>query len=1187
MKEKIDQYAKGIFEYRAPAVVVNPEKLQITVDAGEIYRGRFSVSNEQKRAMKGIVCTDCDYMILEEDAFQGEESEISFLFRGTYCQPGEVIRGAVKLLTNCGNVILPFTVMVTVPSCDASVGKLRDLNQFAALAKENVPEALRLFSSSHFEEVFLSQNEMQRELYRGFVKGNNKAVAMEEFLIAIHKKIPVQLTVEKKELQYPKCEKAFADKIILHKDTWGYCEYTVHSDASFLCVEHSCIKTTDFVGDTYELSFVIHPEYMAAGHNFARITVSNARQTISVDVIARRFCISDEERKQWIGQQKDVWQLYQNFLYYHAGKLPWKEYSVAVERLICNLDTLSHGEGRYDWLIRVFRIHLALNNHMEETFHLEMAQLEDQLVHLEEEQPLLYCAYYYLLFLWNPEASGRADALARIRECYQGREHHWLVLWFLLQMDETYEQPAKRQDAILEQLSLGVHSPVMYLELCRLYNSNPKLLTELTAERAQALHWGCTHAMLGKELRFRYAYLIGRQRYFSSLMLEDLCRMYDRNPSDDLLSVICQMLMRDRRISPEDLKWYRLGIEHNIKLTELYEYYMYALGELTELELPDKVLLYFSYNNQLNAPKRAMLYEYIIRHKKRDKATYDTYYPAMQHFAMEQLEQGRINRQLAVVYEEFITQESLDETIAHRLPAILFSREIICHDADITGVVVRHREIRQEEHAALVKGRAVVSTFTDAAQIFLVDREGNRFAGAIDYTSHRMLHLEHLAQSCLSFVGDNARLLLYLYEKAVSLNQTGENIANLRARVLEISGLDSDYRKKVFAAQMQYYFDNFQGELLEYHLNRMDWDQVAPGDRERFLEYCAVRHCYDKGMEGILQFGCGRLDAKRLLQISSAAFQGAGERDDALVKLAWHIFEQGQFDESVLQYLCDYYSGRVQEMVQIWKAAAAFEIDVSNFSERILAQSLFTDEMCPQVYDIFFFYEESGYNKKLQRAFLKRAAYRYLVHGEMLPEKIFASFYRHVQVEENLPCLLAVLRQMGQREQLTGSETVFADYNLHQLYEKNIVLAFYQDFCGKVSLPDRVMKEQYVEYIADPAHTVKIQYCIKSQSGSEKPVTEIMADVFEGIRVRGFVLFQDETLEYRIIDQSPDGGEQITEPAQLGYVDRMTDADGSNGYRMLNQMMLLRGPGDEERLLDLMQKYAQKKEAAAIMIKKI
>ena len=66
--------------------------------------------------MKGIVCTDCDYMILEEDAFQGEESEISFLFRGTYCQPGEVIRGAVKLLTNCGNVILPFTVMVTVPS---------------------------------------------------------------------------------------------------------------------------------------------------------------------------------------------------------------------------------------------------------------------------------------------------------------------------------------------------------------------------------------------------------------------------------------------------------------------------------------------------------------------------------------------------------------------------------------------------------------------------------------------------------------------------------------------------------------------------------------------------------------------------------------------------------------------------------------------------------------------------------------------------------------------------------------------------------------------------------------------------------------------------------------------------------------------------------------------------------------
>ena len=43
MKEKIDQYAKGIFEYCLPEVVVNPSELSVSVDAGEITQGSFMV----------------------------------------------------------------------------------------------------------------------------------------------------------------------------------------------------------------------------------------------------------------------------------------------------------------------------------------------------------------------------------------------------------------------------------------------------------------------------------------------------------------------------------------------------------------------------------------------------------------------------------------------------------------------------------------------------------------------------------------------------------------------------------------------------------------------------------------------------------------------------------------------------------------------------------------------------------------------------------------------------------------------------------------------------------------------------------------------------------------------------------------------------------------------------------------
>lgn len=1188
MKEKIDQYAKGIFEYHMPEVIMTPSALSVSVDAGEIAQGSFRVSNSAGRSMKGIVCTDCGSMILEKEAFQGTDNEISFAFRGTCCEPGDVIHGRIRILSDCGVAELAFTVNVAVPACDTSAGRIRDLNQFTELVRSHYVEALRLFQSPSFARIFLQNKETYLERYHGLMKGNDKSMALEEFLIAAHKKTPVQLTVEKRELQYPNCEKVFADKLVLRRDTWGYGEYEVKSDAAFVRFDRSCVRTTDFAGDVYELPFVINPDCMSIGHNFARITISSARQTLEIRVIARRYCMSDEERREKITQQKAVSSLYQSFVYYQAGKLSEKDYATSVEKNVGSLaqseqDQPEHDRDKYGWLARVFRIHLALLNGMEEIFHLEMSQLEGNLIEIRNQEPLLYCSYYYLMHLWKPEAAQRAGALEQIRECYRTQSHHWLILWFLLQMDERYQISVKRQEAVLEQIEEGCHSPLMYLELCRLYNSTPELVLELSDARAQVFHWGLANRMLEEELKFRYAYLISRTRDFSGVMLQDMYRMYEEQPSDDLLTMICQLLIRERRASAENVKWYLLGIEHNLKITDLYENYIYALQETPDMVLPNRILLYFSYNNQLNATKKAMLYAYVIRHKDRDKSTYDHYCDTMKKFAREQLLQGRLNDHLAVIYEEFIGEEDVDEQLAAALPAILFAREIRCDDPHIAGVVVRHRQLQQEETAAFVNGRAMIAVFTAQPQIFLTDRLGRRYSSSIGYTVHRMVHLDHLIVKCLPYVGDNVRVLLHLYEKAVSENRTGEDIAGMRRRILGIAGLEPEWKKSLFAIQMQYYFDNFQGELLDRELEHMDWEQVLSRDRGKFIEYCAVRHKYEKGMEGLMMFGWEGMDPKRVLKIAGHAFVGAGE-DVTLTKLAWYIFRAGEFDKPVLMYLCDHYSGTIPEMVRIWNACREFGINIQILSERLLAQILFTDQMVPEAYQVFFSYEENGFNRKLIRAFLKRAAYRYLVQGETLPEEIFASFYQHVQVEENRPCLLAVLKHLSDHGMLAGSEAVFVDYNLHQLYEKNIILPYFQKFKDKLVLPDTLLKEQYVEYTADPAHEVKIRYTYIVDGQHQPTVTEVMPDVFEGIRVRGFILFQDETVEYQVLEIDEAGNEKCTEPVCLNYVDQMGEEEGINGYRMLNNMLSRQNTGDEE-LLDLMQEYAEKRAIVKLLMK--
>lgn len=80
MKEKIDQYAKGIFEYHMPEVVLGTSELSVTVDAGEIVQGSFRISNSKGRSMRGIVCTDCSGMILEKRAFPDRRMTFPLLF---------------------------------------------------------------------------------------------------------------------------------------------------------------------------------------------------------------------------------------------------------------------------------------------------------------------------------------------------------------------------------------------------------------------------------------------------------------------------------------------------------------------------------------------------------------------------------------------------------------------------------------------------------------------------------------------------------------------------------------------------------------------------------------------------------------------------------------------------------------------------------------------------------------------------------------------------------------------------------------------------------------------------------------------------------------------------------------------------------------------------------------------------
>lgn len=1180
MREKINQTAKGVFHYQVSPLQVTEKEIQIEVNAGEQKEHIFTVTNELGRPMRGTVTSDCHFLEFPSSIFQGVTNEITCIFHAETLTPGETVKGTICIVSDCGTKKIPFTGNTGVPSCEVSTGKIKDLFHFTNLAKENADEASSLFRNPHFEEVFLYRDNANIALYRGLSKGTSKGMAMEEFLIAIHKKLPIQLSVNKTNFRYEECEHSFTDHFVLTKDNWGFDEYHIKSDSSFVVPEHKIIWSDDFTGNKYSMAFLVDADKMMPGKNYARITVSTVRQKIEIIIEATKAGTDHKMMVQRHQKQQQTYQLMHLYLEFCMGHISNEEYLNEVGNIVMTIEK----EG-VSLVNQLFRVHLGIMEHQDTVVKSGLAFLETQTEKLKEKDGVLYCAYQYLRGLWAEADEVVEECVKEIASYYQKDSKNWKLLWFLLYLAPEYQSEHRKYEAVVNVLDDACNSPIMFLEICSILNENPDLLMDVSRGVCRAIHWGSRQKYVSRTVALRYCYLAGRLKNFSKVVLEDLCRFYEQYQEEEILAAVCKMLMKGQIISKEAFYWYQLGVEHNLKLTDLYEYYMYSIDENQEMKLQDSTLLYFLYDNHLSVTKKAMLYAYIVKNKNEMQETYDSYKTIMEEFTLHQLEAGRINNSFAVLYEEFIREECINEQIARQLPNVMFCYEILCENPDIVGVYVTHRELEGEEFVPFINGRAVVHIFTENYRIFLADQMDNRYTQSVAYTSNKMLHLDYLAQSCLEKNADDYRLLLYLQDKAERINRTGKDVMDIRRRVLTIPNLSSYHYRKGFCTLVKYYYDNFEGELLDETLANLDWNVVNPADRTLFVEYCAVRRFFDKAMEGIEKYGYSRIDGKRLLKISSDAFaQNMETENSSLVKLAWFIFGTGHFDENMMQYLCRYYVGPINEMMQIWRYAQGFSIPVNRFSERILAQIIFTEEMSPDAYEVFYEYYDSGRDKLLIMAFLKFIAYKYLVHSWMLPDKMFSYFYREVQLQENQFCLIAVLRYLSRKSELSAEEKTFAEYNISRLYEKKMVFPFYSDFYGKITLPIHIMDEYYVEHIANPECEVKIHYLISSGYETGEYVTETMRDVFCGIRVKEFVLFQDEILQYYISEMRPEG-EVIVKSASVSFDETMDYERTSSRYHMLNLMMIAQEMKEEGTLIDMMKEYAQLKESVNMLFR--
>ena len=222
-------------------------------------------------------------------------------------------------------------------------------------------------------------------------------------------------------------------------------------------------------------------------------------------------------------------------------------------------------------------------------------------------------AYYlYLTTLIHRDPQYTLQMAEQVEQIYRYDRTRWRVAWLLLYLSEEYNRSTSGKWMFLEkQYQYGCTSPVIYLEALALLNGNPALLRKLNSFELQVLNFGVRQDAVNDSLIEQLLYLSGRVREYSPLLGRILRRLYEKKKDVRILQEVCSLLIKGSKTGPDAFTWYQMGVESHLRITNLYEYYMASVDLDAVLELPKVILMYFSFQSNLDYEHSAFLYAYL------------------------------------------------------------------------------------------------------------------------------------------------------------------------------------------------------------------------------------------------------------------------------------------------------------------------------------------------------------------------------------------------------------------------------------------------------------------------------------------------------------------------------------------------------------------------------------------------
>lgn len=784
--------------------------------------------------------------------------------------------------------------------------------------------------------------------------------------------------------------------------------------------------------------------------------------------------------------------------------------------------------------------------------------------------------FLYVNSLFKKDPDVTASCVSQLQKLYLKQPENWLFTWLLLNLDSRLAERSRTRYMVLErQFRAGTRNRLLYQEAWMLLKDDMALFTRLDAFSIQTFFWAANHGFLTAEAARTVALQAARLKKWSPLAARLLKACYQVEPSKETAGAVCSIYIRGHRTDAEAFVWYQKGVELDAKITNLYEYFMYALPEDYPRLLPRQVILYFAYHNTLTSRQKTAFYCNLVKYGGLGELDYEEHRRQLQQFLLKQLKERRLDESLSWLYGRCLLVETLEKDMLEALADILFLRKITCREKRICQVEISYGQLEDKVIVPLVGGSACVPIYTPGAKVTLLDERGKRYRQTVAYDMKRLMVEPRFLQICAQQLKHHLGLNLYLLDGRGDHRLNNENVETAY-RLLEDGHLRESYRQRLQLELLDY-------ERKHHRLDRVDERLLIqnPGSLSRegqgaYIEYFILTRQDEKAFSLLEETGCAQVEPKLLLRLLQRLLAEGQVPRDILRPYARRIFAQGVYTENIIGLAAEECSGNTEMLLALWKAGKQFDLTFPQLEEQLVVQALFTERYLHEVFPVFESMDDRGGESVLGSAWLNYLSWLDFVKGQSVPEGLFDSLEHHLIWEDRLADVagLCYLKQISVLLLLTEAQKRLAGRLMKELAAKGRRFAFMQKLYPYQEGIKRPDDQMVVEYRCNPNHKVVLHYVLEYHGKKTFDyVAERLFPVCGGIFTHAFILFYGERLTWFFTEELDDGTSISTVCRTLE--NREEYVQGQSRYERLCRMQRALDHHQERQLKKMMAEYGE------------